>query len=148
MREIDLRHSAHQIVLLFLFVFAVSGESIAADKGHSQINCSIQDGPCIQEVNDHTVTLEVLPRPVKAMQDLIFKVTIDGDFTLSGPPHIDLNMPAMDMGRNRVTLKSNEKNTYEGSGVIVRCKSGHRTWRATVSFPGMRKVDFIFDVIY
>ena len=138
----------YPIALILFLVFAVSGESMAAGKDHSQINCSIQDGPCIQEVNGHRVTLEVLPRPVKAMQDLIFKVTIDGDFTLSGPPHIDLNMPAMVMGRNRVTLKSNEKNIYEGSGVIVRCKSGHRIWRATLNLPGMGKVDFIFDVIY
>ena len=143
-----MKNSAHQIALLLLLVFAVSGESMAAGKGHSQINCSIQDGPCIQEVNGNKVTLEVLPRPVKAMQDLIFMITIDGDYTLSKPPHIDLNMPAMKMGRNRVSLKSNEKDTYEGSGIIVRCKSGHRTWRATVNLPGMGKVDFIFDVIY
>ena len=140
--------SYYPIALLLLLVFAVSGESIAADKGHSQINCSIQDGPCIQEVNGHKVIFEVLPRPVKAMQDLIFKVTVDGDHTLSRPPFIELNMPAMDMGRNRVSLKLNDKDVYEGSGIIVRCKSGHRIWRATVNFPGMGKVDFIFDVIY
>ena len=87
-----MKNSAHQIALLLLLVFAVCGESMAAGKGHSQINCSIQYGPCIQEVNGHQVTLEVLPRPVKAMQDLIFKVTIDGDFSLSKPPHIDLNL--------------------------------------------------------
>ena len=138
----------YPIALLLLLVFAVSGESMAAGKDHSKINCAIQEGPCIQEVNGHKVTLEILPRPVNAMQDLIFKVTIDGDIALSKPPFIDLNMPVMDMGRNRVSLKLKEKNTYEGSGVIVRCKSGHRIWRATVNFPGMGKVDFIFDVIY
>lgn len=143
-----MKNGAYQIALSLLLIFAISGESIAAGKGHSQINCSIQDGPCIQEVNGHMVTLEVLPRPVKAMQDLIFKVTIDGNLTLSKPPHIDLNMPAMNMGRNRVSLKLNDKDVYEGSGVIVRCKSGHRIWRATVNVPGMGKADFIFDVIY
>ena len=144
----DLRNGVYQVAFLFILIIAVSGESMAAGKGQSQINCSIQDGPCIQEVNGNKVTLEVLPRPVKAMQDLIFMITIDGDYSLIKPPHIDLNMPAMNMGRNRVSLKSNEKDTYEGSGIIVRCKSGHRTWRATVNLPGMGKVDFIFDVIY
>jgi hypothetical protein len=143
-----MKKSAHQIALLLLLVIAVYGESMAAGKGHSQINCSIHDGPCIQVVNGHQVTFEVLPRPVKAMQDLIFMVTIDGDYTPNKPPHIDLNMPAMNMGRNRVSLKLNEKDVYEGSGVIVRCKSGHRIWRATVNLPGMGNVDFIFDVIY
>ena len=138
----------YPIALLLLLVFAVSGESIAAGKGHSPINCSIQDGPCVREMAGHKVTLEVLPRPVIAMQDLIFKVTIDGDITLSKPPFIELNMPAMNMGRNRVSLKLNDKDVYQGSGVIVRCKSGHRTWRATVNFPGIGKADFIFDVIY
>jgi len=139
---------AYQIALSLLFVLSISSASIAAGNGHSKVNCAIQDGPCIQEVNGHRVTLEVLPRPVKAMQDLIFKVSIDGDVMLSKLPHIDLNMPAMNMGRNRVSLKSKEKNSYEGSGVIVRCKSGHRIWRATVNLPGMGKADFIFHVIY
>ena len=134
--------------LLLILVSAISGESMAADKRHSQINCLIQDGPCIQEVAGRKVTLEVLPRPVRAMQDLIFKITIDGNHILSQPPHIDLNMPAMDMGRNRVSLKLNDNGAYEGTGVIVRCKSGHRTWRATVNVPGIGKTDFIFDVIY
>ena len=143
-----MKKNVHKIALILNLVFLISSESLAAGKGHSQINCSIQDGLCIQEVNGRKVTLEVLPRPVKAMQDLVFKVILDEDFTLNNPPYIDLNMPAMDMGRNRVTLKLKEKNIYEGSGVIVRCKSGHRTWRATVNLPGMGKVDYIFDVIY
>ena len=95
-----------------------------------------------------TVTLEVLPRPVQAMQELQFIVTVDEELTPQQPPYIDLNMPAMDMGRNRVPLKSNGQGVYEGKGVIVRCRSGHRTWRATVNFPGIGIVEFVFDVIY
>jgi hypothetical protein len=57
-------------------------------------------------------------------------------------------MPAMDMGKNRVTLKQTNSGTYEGRGVIVRCRSGRRTWKATVEFPELGTVDYIFDVIY
>ena len=72
---------------------------------------------------------------------LTSEVTNDGET-------IWIYMPAMNMGRNRVSLKLNDKDVYQGFGVIVRCKSGHRTWRATVDFPGIGKADFIFDVIY
>jgi len=37
---------------------------------------------------------------------------------------------------------------YEGKGVIVKCPSGHRVWRATVTVPDLGKAEFIFDVIY
>ena len=81
------------------------------------------------------------------MQDLVFKVSLSGN-----PPHqspyIDLGMPTMKMGPNRVELKENGTGTYEGRGVIVRCKSGRRTWFANVTIPGTGEVKFIFDVIY
>ncbi|MEK6194555.1 MAG: hypothetical protein N2F24_10070, partial [Deltaproteobacteria bacterium] len=85
--------------------------------------------------------------PVKAMQDLVFKVSITGA-SPTEPPHIDLGMPAMKMGPNRVVLKLTGPGTYEGSGVIVRCPSGKRTWFANVIVPESGEVKFIFDVIY
>jgi hypothetical protein len=30
----------------------------------------------------------------------------------------------------------------------VRCPSGRRTWRATVTIPDVSQADFIFDAIY
>jgi hypothetical protein len=93
------------------------------------------------------VTLEISPNPVEAMKDLTFKITIDGGH-VGQPPYIDLNMPAMNMGRNRVFLKPEGRGAFEGLGVIVRCRSGNPTWRATVTFPGIGSADFIFDVVY
>ena len=52
------------------------------------------------------------------------------------------------MGPNRVKMKPVGKNVYEGKGVIVKCPSGHRVWRATVTVPDMGKAEFVFDVIY
>ena len=115
--------------------------------GDSAINCDAHNGICTQSSGDFTVSLEISPRPVKAMQDLIFKVSITGAAP-SSPPHIDLGMPAMKMGPNQVLLKPTASGTYEGSGVIVRCKSGKRTWFANVVVPGAGEVKFIFDVIY
>jgi hypothetical protein len=81
------------------------------------------------------------------MNDLTFRVTLTGE-PLSSPPYIDLEMPGMKMGPNRVVLKEVSEGIYEGVGVIVRCSSGRRTWRATITFSDLGEVKFIFDVIY
>jgi hypothetical protein len=83
------------------------------------------------------------------MQDLSFKVILMGK-----PPqapkdsYIDLDMPGMKLGPNRVQLKSIGNNIYEDRGVIVRRAGGRRTWRATVTVPDVGQTAFIFDVIY
>lgn len=119
----------------------------AADTAENQINCSFHDGACSLSLPGLDITLDISPKPVKAMQDLVFKVSLAGE----GPdqaPHIDLGMPGMKMGPNRVILEKISRTVYEGKGVIVRCPSGRRTWQATVTVPGRGKADFIFDVIY
>lgn len=128
-------------------LFVLSGVAVAGEKNRSLVNCNIQNGVCTRAINGRTVTLEVLPRPVKAMQELMFQVTLAGH-PGKEHPYIDLNMPAMNMGKNRVMLKPDGQGTYEGRGVIVRCRSGRRTWSAKVTFPGVGATEFIFDVIY
>ena len=122
-------------------------EAVAGGRGHSAVNCLIQDGPCTLKIGDLGVTLQILPRPVKAMRDLTFKVTMEGGYD-RGQPYIDLNMPAMNMGRNRVLLKPDGSGGFEGRGIIVRCRSGDATWGAAVTFPGVGSTEFIFDVVY
>jgi hypothetical protein len=137
------------VILLTAFLFSAPGRISAEDKYQEMINCNLHAGPCTQSLAENTVILEVTPRPVKAMQDLFFKVTLTGKLarTLKAP-YIDLGMPGMNMGPNRVYLKSAGSATYEGRGVIVRCPSGRRTWQATVIIPDAGQIDFIFDVIY
>ena len=130
------------ILLLFCTLFIPT--AFADD---SLINCDAHKGACSQTIDGLTVSLEITPRPVKAMQDLVFKVSLSGSPPAQSP-YIDLGMPAMKMGPNRVELKDNGTGAYEGRGVIVRCKSGRRTWFANVTVPGTGEVKFIFDVIY
>jgi hypothetical protein len=82
------------------------------------------------------------------MADLVFKVVLEKGPPMDMPPFIDLAMPGMNMGKNRVALEPRGKGVYTGTGVIVRCKSSRRTWRATLTCPGIGSTDFIFDVIY
>jgi len=127
----------------------VKGDDLrAADKYEEMINCDLHSGSCIQPLGNHMLVLSVSPRPVKAMTDLMFEIVVKGDAKLTGLPFIDLGMPGMDMGKNQVTLTKRGEGTYTGAGVIVRCKSGRRTWRATVTVPGIGSAVFIFDVIY
>jgi hypothetical protein len=94
-----------------------------------------------------TITLDIQPKPVKAMQDLIFRLTIQGKAPTSHP-YIDLGMPGMNMGPNQVKLEPVGAGVYEGTGVIVRCPSGRRIWRARITVPEIGEVSFTFDVVY
>jgi hypothetical protein len=139
----------HSAIIYFTILLLVCGLIISAPAfaGDAEINCDAHKGMCSQSLGTQTISLEIEPRPVKAMRDLVFKVSISGT-PPSESPYIDLGMPAMKMGPNRVVLKPAGRGTYEGKGVIVRCKSGRRTWFANVVIPETGEVKFIFDVIY
>ena len=135
--------------LLMAFLMTAPEQISAGDKFQELINCDLHAGPCTRLLSEQSVILEVSPRPVKAMQDLAFKVKLNEKLLPNTQlPYIDLGMPGMNMGPNRVQLKYTGNATYEGRGVIVRCPSGRRTWRATVTIPDVGHTDFIFDVIY
>jgi len=136
-------------VLLTAFLQLAPDQISAGDKYQEMVNCDLHAGPCTQAFLENMVTLEVTPRPIKAMQELLFKVTLAQKVSqASTAPYIDLGMPGMNMGPNRVQLKSAGNATFEGRGVIVRCPSGRRTWQATITLPGVGQLNFVFDVIY
>ncbi len=138
-----------RVALSAVLLLAFSSSGNAGDKYREMINCELHRGVCSQSLSGSTVTLAVTPRPVKAMQDLLFQVSFSDKLPPDAKlPYIDLGMPGMKMGPNRVQLKSAGNNTYEGRGVIVKCPSGRRTWRATVTVPDLGQTDFVFDVIY
>jgi hypothetical protein len=135
-------------VLTFISFFAVWAPAVAAEtQAGTEVNCEINHGPCTRYLSDCKVTLDIEPKPVKAMKDLTFTVRLAGK-EASSTPYIDLGMPGMNMGPNRVPMRVTEKGLYRGIGVIVRCPSGRRTWRATVTVPGLGSAEFIFNVIY
>jgi hypothetical protein len=133
--------------LLFILIPWLNAEVNAEAKNISSINCNIQETPCTLLLSGREVTLDIQPKPVRAMNDLTFQVKITGE-QISSPPYIELGMPGMRMGPNRVVLKEVAPGTYKGAGIIVRCPSGRRTWSATVTFPDLGEATFIFNVIY
>lgn len=110
-------------------------------------NCNIQNGSCTQSLESGAVALDILPKPVKAMADLTFRVTLE-NLTPISDPFIDLDMPGMKMGPNRVRLKKTPEGAYTGPGVIVRCPSGRTLWQADITLPGVGKAAFTFHVVY
>ena len=116
--------------------------------GAPTVNCEISKGACSQKSGQTVVTLDVLPKPVKVMQDLTFTVTVAGgkeyDQLL-----LDLQMVGMNMGPNRVSLVKNSAGTYTGKGIIPKCHSGMKLWSATVALPGNpAETKFLFNVLY
>ncbi len=145
MRQEFIIGSAIITFALYLLVTVVAVDKVSADD--SAINCHAHNETCSLPIGKETVTLEIMPRPVTAMQDSTFTVTLSGKLPEQAP-YIDLGMPTMKMGPNRVQLKSAGNGVYEGKGVIVRCSSGHRIWFANVVVPDVGEAMFIFDVVY
>jgi len=131
-------------LLLLIAGTAHAGEAVRPD-------CRIDEGSCRAAKGTLLVTFELLPRPVKVMRELAFAVTLQdkGTQVTDASVAVELTMPGMVMGKNTVILLSKGGGIYEGKGVIVRCPSGSRLWRANVNVRRGGKtaaVPFLFEV--
>lgn len=111
--------------------------------------CDLHHEACTQPLSGGvgTVTLAVSPQPVTAMTDLVFSVQIAG-IASAEAPYLDLAMPGMKMGPNRVSLKPVANGAFTGNGIIVRCPSGKPLWQITVTVPGAGTAEFLVNVVY
>lgn len=121
-------------------------QAAAADQ-NGVVNCDIHHNACTQKLPGTRVVLDIYPKPVKAMTDLKFKIVLTGKLPKTAP-YIDLGMPGMKMGPNRVLLRWQGNGVYEGTGIIVRCPSGKKIWKASVTIEDFGTAEFVFDVIY
>jgi hypothetical protein len=133
--------------LSLLFLVFMPSLVFAMDSKTGQINCDIQNQPCTRMVSGGSISFDIQPKPVKAMENLKFEVKIK-NLDLNQAPTIDLGMPGMKMGPNQIKMKRTADGVYQGEGIIVRCPSGKTLWQAIINLPGKDSVDFIFDVIY
>lgn len=100
------------------------------------IDCDIQRGPCVHDArNGMRIEFDIAPRPVTAMSELTFIVTLkkNGVPLTDAVVSLDLSMPGMFMGKNRPLLSHEGQGTYRGKGVITRCASGRKIWKAAVA---------------
>lgn len=122
------------------------------DSEKERADCDIQSGPCVRMTGPRTeITLDITPRPVKAMAELLFTVTVrkDGKPVSGADVTLDLTMPGMAMGENKPRLSSASSGRYTGKGVVVRCPSGIKIWKAQVTIHAKQDTEtasFIFEV--
>jgi hypothetical protein len=134
------------ILLVLLIADTATAES------QDMIDCNIQKAPCVKMTGSGIdVDFEVTPRPVRAMQELLFAVTLkkQGKPVSGASLVLDLSMPDMFMGNNRPKLKEEPNGRYSGRGVIPRCMTGRRIWKAIVAIAQRGQVEqvaFLFEV--
>ena len=131
------------IVLMGVF-FMLS--PACARSGDYVADCVIDSGPCRMQVIDAQVELDITPKPVKAMEELLFVLSVRN--IQYHQLILDLSMPGMQMGQNRIILSKREDGKYVGKGVIPRCPSGRRLWEASIDLPGAGTTRFRFNVTY
>lgn len=141
--RVFLKHG--RIILGMILLGSFTNGAAASDA----ILCHVHQEACNGRLSGRPVALEIFPKPVTAMTELTFRLILpEHDLKENASPYIDLGMPGMQMGPNRVTLKAVSPRVYEGKGIIVKCPSGKRTWQATVTIPGHGVIAFVFDVRY
>ena len=140
------------VFTLFVSAFLSATERLAGAAGAEKIaDCEIDKGPCSKVIGTTEVILDINPKPVKAMKELSFSVTLIGEgkeISAIGVITLDLSMPGMYMGKNSIILKRGGPFTFSGKGVIPRCPSGKRLWQATVKIPKIGSASFLFNVGY
>lgn len=109
-------------------------------------DCDIQAGTCTKKVSGTSITFDITPRPVRHMQELVFSLTVKPCASLPDTLLLDLSMPGMVMGKNQVPLVKKSSCLYQGNGLIVKCKSGRKLWKATVLSEKLNNVAFTFNV--
>jgi hypothetical protein len=136
------------VFMLPLIILFSAHPVLAKSPGPQEFEkCDVHNAACTATLPESKITLDITPKPVKAMKDLIFRLEVSGKQP-DALPYINLGMPGMKMGPNRVILETEKEGVYKGRGVIVRCPSGKRTWKADLTLPGLGTVQFVFDVIY
>lgn len=118
-------------------------------KGSPIQDCEINHGSCSKNIGEVSVTLDITPKPVKAMKELIFTVTVKGTREYESL-RLKLQMPGMFMGNNEVKLVKSGNGKYTGKGVVPKCHRGKGLWSATLELPGLNpsETSFLFNVLY
>lgn len=141
------------IALVFFLTVLVQITPLLARAGEEAVRCDIQQGPCTVRTSDGlTVEFDIQPKPVAVMSALNFIVVIRQPANSArsvSSVALDLSMPGMYMGPNQPLLKRTGPGRYEGKGIIPKCITGNKTWRAEIVMRLQDRVSnaaFLFEV--
>jgi hypothetical protein len=114
-------------------------------------DCDIGRGTCVKNIGEGvSASFDITPKPVKTMSERLFSVVLrKGGAPLTGATvTLDLSMPGMYMARNRVSLVHAGEGIYEGKGIIVKCPSGRKVWRARIAIDQAGKNRAVADYTF
>jgi nitrogen fixation protein FixH len=98
------------------------------------VHCDAGESACASVVGGLRVVLDLSPRPPVPLKELRATVRLerDGAPVAGAQVEVDLAMPGMYMGENRIRLRADGAGFYSGTGALLRCASGRRDWTAEV----------------
>ena len=117
------------------------GETLTLEKW-IHVGGGVGEGPhcdpgrtaCRAEAGGLAIVLELAPQPPRPLAELHATVRL----TRGGAPAddatvaVEITMPGMYMGENRIVLHRDGDGHYAGTGALLRCASGRRDWSAEV----------------
>ena len=130
------------LLIIVLIVASCSNERRTATP-----ECDFDTGPCVSESGEKKIFLDIEPKPVTVMTELNFEVRLE-NFDNPQSVALELSMPGMSMGLNRINLIKDSGAGYRGTGIIPRCASGKKLWKATILIDGQTGGEFLFHVHY
>ncbi len=97
-------------------------------------HCDVGRRACRAATGDVVVVLELAPHPPVPLAEMRAAVQVlRGAAPVDGAAvSVELSMPGMFMGENRVVLGADGGGRYAGTGALVRCASGRHDWVAEV----------------
>jgi hypothetical protein len=100
--------------------------------------CDLGAGPCTRALEGGgEVTLELSPRPLRTMRELVVSADLRGAASGEGSAvAVSFEMAGMEMGRNEARLEASGGGRHAGKAVLVRCPSGRSDWTAEVRVGG------------
>jgi hypothetical protein len=98
------------------------------------IHCDAGLRLCAADAGGIRMVLEIAPRPPVPLKDIEAAVQLSrgGEPLVGADVAVELSMPGMFMGENRIRLGAAGKGRYAGKGALLRCASGRRDWLAEV----------------
>ncbi len=122
-------------------IFAQARGSVSGQ----QAPCNLNTGPCSVAVGNRTVTLEIMPKPARTLAPITFAIAVS-DRVVADQLIVDLSMPEMYMGTNRIVARRTGGSTFVGKGIIPHCPSGKKLWQASIELADAQAAAFRFHV--
>lgn len=106
---------------------------VAGEVGEG-VHCDAGLRPCAADADGVRVVLDLSPRPPVPLKEIDAAVQLlrGGEPLAGAEVAVELSMPGMFMGENRIPLRASGSGRYAGKGALLRCASGRHDWLAEV----------------